>query len=182
MKVYNFLTVIVALLAFAGIGRAAQIPSVPTLGLAVPTMPVPTMPTPTTPSIPTIPAPITPSVPTMPAPGAVQIAALLFTEAVLEPNGFVAVCFATNLDGVARDLAAQIIDANAVNVTQTSSCGARLASGVTCESTAHFANNSSLRCVVGTSGNATTLRGGMTTSTNGAFPFTDPAHLNVPAH
>jgi hypothetical protein len=38
MKVYNFLTVIVALLAFAGIGRAAQIPSVPTPGLAVPTM------------------------------------------------------------------------------------------------------------------------------------------------
>ena len=182
MKVYNFLTVIVALLAFAGIGRAAQIPSVPTPGLAIPTMPVPTMPTPTTPSIPTIPAPITPSVPTTPAPGAVQIAALLFTEAVLEPNGSVAVCFATNLDGVARDLAAQIIDANGVNVTQTSSCGARLASGVTCESTAHFANNSPLRCVVGTSGNATTLRGAMMTSTNGTFPFTSPAHLTMPAH
>ena len=182
MKVYNFLTVIVALLAFAGIGRAAQIPSVPTPGLAIPTMPVPTMPTPTTPSIPTIPAPITPSVPTTPAPGAVQIAALLFTEAVLEPNGSVAVCFATNLDSGTRDLAAQIIDANGVNVTQTSSCGARLASGVTCESTAHFANNSPLRCVVGTSGSAMTLRGEMITSTNGAFPFTSPAHLNEPVH
>lgn len=181
MKVYNFLTVIVALLAFAGIGRAAQIPSVPTPGLAVPTMPVPTIPTPTTPSIPTIPAP-TISVPTTLTPGRVQIAAELFTEAVLEPNGSVAVCFATNLDSGARDLAAQIIDANGVNVTQTSSCGARLASGVTCESTAHFANNSPLRCVVGTSGNAMTLRGGMITSTNGAFPFTSPAHLNVPAH
>lgn len=166
MKVYNFLTVIVALLAFAGIGRAAQIPSVPTPGLAVPTMPVPTIPTPTTPAL----------------GGVVQIAAELFTEAVLEPNGSVAVCFATNLDSGARDLAAQIIDANGVNVTQTSSCGARLASGVTCESTAHFANNSPLRCVVGTSGNAMTLRGGMITSTNGAFPFTSPAHLNVPAH
>jgi hypothetical protein len=172
MKVYNFLTVIVALLAFAGIGRAAQIPSVPTPGLAVPTMPVPTIPTPTTPLVPTTPA----------LGGVVQIAAELFTEAVLEPNGSVAVCFATNLDSGARDLAAQIIDANGVNVTQTSSCGARLASGVTCESTAHFANNSPLRCVVGTSGNAMTLRGGMITSTNGAFPFTSPAHLNVPAH
>jgi len=171
MKVYNFLTVIVALLTFAGIGRAAQIPSVPTPGLAVPTMPVPTI------------LPPTISVPTTPAlDGAVQIAAELFTEAVLEPNGSVAVCFATNLDGVARDLAAQIIDANGVNVTQTSSCGARLASGVTCESTAHFANNSSLRCVVGTSGSAMTLRGEMITSTNGAFPFTSPAHLNEPVH
>lgn len=183
MKIYNFLTVIVALLAFAGIGRAAQIPSVPTPGLAVPTMPVPTIATPTTPSIPTIPTPTTPLVATTPAlGGVVQIAAELFTEAVLEPNGSVAVCFATNLDSGARDLAAQIIDANGVNVTQTSSCGARLASGVTCESTAHFANNSPLRCVVGTSGNAMTLRGGMITSTNGAFPFTSPAHLNVPAH
>ena len=171
MKVYNFLTVIVALLAFAGIGRAAQIPSVPTPGLAVPTMPVPTI------------LPPTISVPTTPAlGGAVQIAAELFTEAVLEPNGSVAVCFATNLDSGARDLAAQIIDANGVNVTQTSSCGARLASGVTCESTAHFANNSPLRCVVGTSGSAMTLRGEMITSTNGAFPFTSPAHLNEPVH
>ena len=182
MKVYNFLTVIVALLAFAVIGRAAQIPSVPTPGLALPTMPVPTIPTPTTPSMPTIPTPTTPLVPTTPTPGGVHIAAQLFTEAVLEPNGSVAVCFATNLDSVARDLAAQIIDSNGVNVTQTTSCGARLASGVTCESTAHFANNSPLRCIVGTSGNAMTLRGGMITSTNGAFPFTSPAHLNVPAH
>ena len=171
MKVYNFLTVIVALLAFAGIGRAAQIPSVPTPGLAVPTMPVPTIPTPTV------------SVPTTLAPGGgVQIAAQLFTEAVLEPNGSVAVCFATNLDSVARVLVAQIVDSNGVNVTQTSSCGAGLGSGVTCDSTATFANNSPLRCVVGTSGNVTTLRGAMMTSTSGTFPFTSPAHLTVPAH
>lgn len=105
----------------------------------------------------------------------VQIAERLFTAPVLEPNGSVAVCFATNLDTFARDLAAQIIDSRGVEVTQTNSCGAGLTSGVTCDSTAHFANNSPLRCVVGTSGKATTLRGGMTTSTNGAFPFTSPA-------
>ena len=110
----------------------------------------------------------------------VQIAERLFTAPVLEPNGSVAACFATNLDTVARDLAAQIIDSRGVEVTQTSSCGAGLTSGVTCDSTAHFANNSPLRCVVGTSGKATTLRGGMTTSTNGAFPFTSPANLTVP--
>lgn len=110
-----------------------------------------------------------------------QIAERLFTAPVLEPNGSVAVCFATNLDAVARDLAAQIIDSRGVEVTQTSSCGASLTSGVTCDSTAHFANNSPLRCVVGTSGKATTLRGGMTTSTNGAIPFTSPANLTVPA-
>jgi len=111
----------------------------------------------------------------------VQIAERLFTAPVLEPNGSVAVCFATNLDTVARDLAAQIIDSRGVEVTQTSSCGAGLTAGVTCDSTAHFANNSPLRCVVGTGGKATTLRGGMTTSTNGAFPFTSPANLTVPA-
>jgi len=111
----------------------------------------------------------------------VQIAERLFTAPVLEPNGSVAACFATNLDTVARDLAAQIIDSRGVEVTQTSSCGVGLTSGVTCDSTAHFANNSPLRCVVGTSGKATTLRGGMTTSTNGAFPFTSPANLTVPA-
>ena len=82
----------------------------------------------------------------------VQIAERLFTAPVLEPNGSVAACFATNLDTVARDLAAQIIDSRGVEVTQTSSCGAGLTSGVTCDSTAHFANNSPLRCVVGTSG------------------------------
>jgi len=111
----------------------------------------------------------------------VQIAARLFTAPVLEPNGTIAVCFATNLDSVARDLEARIIDSRGVEVTQTSSCGARLTSGVTCDSTAHFANNSPLRCVVGTSGTATTLRGAMTTSTSGAFPFTGPANVTVPA-
>lgn len=192
MKVYNFLTAIVALLASAGISRAAQIPSVPSPGLAVPTMPVPTISAPTIPSIPTtplvptqptIPIPTTPSVPTTPTPGGgAQVAVALFTEAVLEPNGSVAACFATNLDSVARILVIQIIDSNGVNVTQTSSCGAGLASGVTCDATAHFANNSPLRCVVGTSGNVTTLRGTMMTSTSGMFPFTSPAHLTVPAH
>src|SRR5262249_34263814 len=152
MKVYNFLTVIVAFLAFAAIGRAAQI-TVSTPGFAVPTMPVPTIPAPITPSVPTVPTP-TVFIPTPPAPGGggAQIAAQIFTEAVFEPNGSVAVCFATNLDSVARVLVAQIVDSNGVNVTQTSSCGAGLASGVTCDSMAHFANNSPLRCVVGTSG------------------------------
>src|SRR5262250_1943107 len=110
-----------------------------------------------------------------------QIASRLFTAPVLEPNGSIAVCFATNLDGVARDLEARIIDSRGLEVTQTSSCGARLTSGVTCDSTAHFASNSALRCVVGTSGTAATLRGAMTTSTNGAFPFTGPANQTVPA-
>jgi len=59
----------------------------------------------------------------------VQIAERLFTAPVLEPNGSVAVCFATNLDTVARDLAAQIIDSRGVEVTQTSSCGAGLTGG-----------------------------------------------------
>jgi len=114
-------------------------------------------------------------------PTQVQIAARLITAPVLEPNGSIAVCFATNLDSVARDLEARIIDSAGVEVTQTSSCGARLGSGATCESTAHFANNSPLRCVVGTSGAAATLRGALTTSTSGLFPFTGPATLSVPA-
>jgi hypothetical protein len=111
----------------------------------------------------------------------VQIAARLFTAPVLEPNGSIAVCFATNLDSVARDLEARIIDSNGVEVTRFISCGARMISGVTCEATAPFANNLPLRCVVGTSGTAATLRGGMTTSTSGTFPFTGPANLTVPA-
>lgn len=114
-------------------------------------------------------------------PNQVQIAARLFTAPVLEPNGSIIVCFAANLDSVARDLEARIIDSSGADVTQSSSCGARLRSGTTCESTAHFANNSSLRCVVGTSGTAATLRGAVTTSTGGAFPFTGPANLTVPA-
>jgi hypothetical protein len=114
-------------------------------------------------------------------PNQVQIAARLFTAPVLEPNGSIAVCFATNLDSVARDLEARIIDSKGVEVPQSGSCGARLASGATCESTAQFANNSSLRCVVGTSGTPATLRGALTTSTSGVFPFTGPANLTVPA-
>ncbi len=116
----------------------------------------------------------------LPGTGVVQIAERLFTAAVLEPNGFVAVCFATNLDSVARDLSAQIIDARGVDVTQTSSCGAQEKSGVTCDSTAHFSSNSPLRCVVGTGGRATTLRGGMTTS-SGPFPFVSPGNLVITA-
>ncbi len=154
MKFYTVLTVTVALLAFAGTASApAQVfapPSTPVQGMG---------------------GTLT---------SQVQIAERLFTAPVLEPNGSVAVCFATNLDAVVRDLAAQIIDSRGVDVTQTSSCGARLTSGVTCDSTAHFANNSPLRCVVGTSGRATTLRGGMTTS-SGLFPFTSPANLTVTA-
>ena len=117
----------------------------------------------------------------VPSPTPVQITVRLFTAPVLEPNGSIAVCFATNLDSVARDLEARIINSNGAEVTQTSSCGARMISGFTCDATAHFANNLPLRCVVGTSGTATTLRGGMTTSTSGAFPFTGPANLTVPA-
>ena len=154
MKFYTVLTVTVALLAFAGTASApAQVfapPSTPVQGMG---------------------GTLT---------SQVQIAERLFTAPVLEPNGSVAVCFATNLDAVARDLAAQIIDSRGVEVTQTSSCGTQLTSGVTCDSTAHFANNSPLRCVVGTSGRATTLRGGMTTS-SGLFPFTSPANLTVTA-
>ena len=77
-------------------------------------------------------------------PTQVQIAAHLFTAPVLEPNGSIAVCFATNLDSVARDLEARIIDSAGVEVTQTSSCGARLGSGATCESTAHFGQQFSI--------------------------------------
>lgn len=116
----------------------------------------------------------------LPGTGVLQIAERLFTSAVLEPNGFVAVCFATNLDSVSRDLSAQIVDSRGVDVTQTSSCGAQEKSGVTCDSTAHFSNNSPLRCVVGTSGRAATLRGGMTTS-SGPFPFVSSANLVITA-
>lgn len=109
-----------------------------------------------------------------------QLAEHLFTPAVLEPNGFVAVCFATNLDSVDRNLAAQIIDTTGVDVTETSTCGARQRPGVSCRSTAHFSADSPLRCVVSTSGQAANLRGAMTTSA-GPFPFLSPANLTVTA-
>lgn len=102
------------------------------------------------------------------------------TPAILEPNDFIAVCFATNLDNSNRDLAAQIVDSTDVDVTETSSCAARQDPGSTCRSTARFRNNSALRCVVSTSGTATNLRGGMTTSA-GPFPFISPANLTVAA-
>jgi hypothetical protein len=155
MKYCIGLTIIVAVFAFDGSGQAAQIMLAP----AVPSIT---------------------SVQSLGISPQLQIAARLFTAPVLEPNGFIAVCLATNLDTVARDLVAQIIDSRGVEVTQTSSCGARQPSGVTCDSTAHFVNNLALRCVIGTGGNATTLRGGMTTS-SGPFPFTSPANLTVPA-
>ena len=155
MKFYTILTVTVALLAFAATASTpAQVFTSPS----------------TTPGQ-VLGGSFTPQV---------QIAERLFTAPVLEPNGAFAVCFATNLDAVARDLAARIIDSRGVDVTQTSSCGAGITSGVTCDSTAHFATNFPLRCVVGTSGRATTLRGGMTTS-SGPFPFTAPANLTVTA-
>ncbi len=159
MKFYTGLTLIVAIIVLAESGQAAQIMLAP----AVPSI---------TPVQGSASVSITPQL---------QIATRLFTAAVLEPNGFVAVCLATNLDTVARDMVAQIINSNGAEVTQTSSCGARMPSGFTCEATAHFANNFPLRCVIGTGGNVTTLRGGMTTSTNSAFPFTSPANLTVPA-
>lgn len=102
------------------------------------------------------------------------------TPAILEPDDSTAVCFATNLDNANRDLAAQIMDSTGIDVTETSSCGAGQDPGSTCRSTARFRNNSALRCVVSTSGTATNLRGGMTTST-GPFPFTSPANLTVTA-
>lgn len=102
------------------------------------------------------------------------------TPAVLEPNNFTAVCFATNLESVNRDLAAQIIDSTGADITETSSCGVRQGPGVTCRSTARFRNNSPLRCVVSTSGTAANLRGGMTTSA-GSFPFASPANLTIAA-
>ena len=64
-------------------------------------------------------------------PNQVQIAAHLFTAPVLEPNGSIAACFATNLDSVARDLEARIIDSRGVEVTQTTSCGAQMGAGAT---------------------------------------------------
>ena len=159
MKYYIGLTLIVATVAFAVSSQAAQIMLAPAIPSITPVQSSGSF-------------SVTPQL---------QIAARLFTAAVLEPNGFIAVCFATNLDSVARDLQAQIINSNGADITQTSSCGARMPSDFTCEATAHFANNSPLRCVVGTGGNATTLRGSITTSTNGAFPFTSPANLTLPA-
>jgi hypothetical protein len=155
MKLYTVLSVTFSLLVFAGTAQAAQMLSAPAQGFETPSASVP-------------------------GAAAVKIAERLFTAAVLEPNGFVAVCFATNLDTVARDLAARIIDSTGTDVTQTSSCGAGEKSGVTCDSTAHFSNNFPLRCVVGTSGKATSLRGAMTTS-SGPFPFVNPANLTVTA-
>jgi hypothetical protein len=109
-----------------------------------------------------------------------QQSASLFTPAVVEPNGFIAVCSATNVDAVERDLAARIIDARGIEVTQTNTCGARQAPGTTCQATAHFANNSALRCVVSTSGATANLRGSMSTSA-GPFPFTSAASTTVAA-
>src|SRR6185436_15832573 len=64
-------------------------------------------------------------------PNQMQIAARLFTAPVLEPNGSIAVCFATNLDTVTRDLEARIINSIGVEMTETSSCGAPVGAGTT---------------------------------------------------
>lgn len=117
---------------------------------------------------------------TVPAFGGPQLFEQRSTPAVLEPDNFTAVCFATNLESVNRDLAAQIIDSTGADITETSSCGVRQGPGVTCRSTARFRNNSPLRCVVSTSGTAANLRGGMTTSA-GSFPFASPANLTIAA-
>jgi hypothetical protein len=112
--------------------------------------------------------------------GGVRIVDRLFTPAIVEPNGFVAICLATNLDTVARDLSARIIDSRGADVTETSSCGTQEKAGSTCDSTAHFNNDLPLRCVVGTSGKAANLRGSMTTSSD-SFPFASPGNLVVTA-
>lgn len=117
---------------------------------------------------------------TVPPVGGVQLFEHRSTPAILDPNNFTAVCFATNLDSVNRDLAAQIIDSTGTDITETSSCGVRQDPGTTCQSTARFRNDSALRCVVSTSGTATNLRGGMTTSA-GPVPFTSPANLTIAA-
>jgi hypothetical protein len=121
-----------------------------------------------------------PATGTVPGVSATRLFEHRSTPAILEPNNFTAICFATNLDIVNRDLAAQIFDSNGSDITETSSCGTGQAPGVTCRSTARFRNNSALRCVVSTSGTATNLRGGMTTSA-GPFPFTSPANLTIAA-
>jgi hypothetical protein len=109
-----------------------------------------------------------------------QQSANLFTPAIVEPNGFTAVCSATNVDVVERDLAAHIIDGRGSEITQTTTCGTRQGPGSTCQSTAHFQNNSALRCVVSTSGATANLRGSLSTSA-GPFPFTSAASSTVSA-
>ena len=165
MKFYVVLAVTIFLLSFAVRFGAAQTFSTPVQGLANPAV-------------------TSQGTGTLSAPGGfstqLQLVERLFTPAILEPNGFVAVCFATNLDSIDRALAAQIIDSRGVDITETSSCGAGQRPGVTCRSTAQFTADSALRCVVSTSGRAENLRGGMTTSA-GPFPFLSPANLTVTA-
>lgn len=173
MKFYSISTVVLALLALTAGGAAAQVFSPSTQGSTTPFTPVQNSQRSTA-------APVQNSQAPAAGTGSVNTAEGLFTMPVLEPNGAAAVCMATNLDTVARDLTAQIFDARGADVTQTNSCRANIGAGATCNANATFANNSPLRCVIGTSGSAQTLRGGMTTS-SGPFPFTNPANLTVPA-
>jgi hypothetical protein len=104
----------------------------------------------------------------------------LSTAAILEPNGYTAACFATNLDAVDRVVRAEIFDWTGSNVTETSSCGVPQGSGITCQSTAQYRNNAALRCVVSTSGRAENFRGSISTSA-GPYPFTSPANSTITA-
>jgi hypothetical protein len=99
------------------------------------------------------------------------------TAAVQEPSGYTAACFATNLDSESRTLTATIFDWRGNNVTATSSCGTNQGPGITCQSTAQF-SDSALRCVVGTNGSASHLRGSLSSSA-GPYPFTSGQPTNA---
>jgi hypothetical protein len=103
----------------------------------------------------------------------------LSTAAILEPNGYTAACFATNLDAVDRVIRAEIFDWTGSNVTETSSCGVPQGPGITCQSTAQYRNNAALRCVVSTSGRAENLRGSISGC---AEPFRPPFRRNLVTH
>jgi hypothetical protein len=104
----------------------------------------------------------------------------LFTPAILEPDGYTAACFATNVDTVARTISAEIVDWRGDNVTHTSSCGVPQGPGITCQSTSVFANASALRCVISTDGDVKRVRASLATSAS-PYPFTSPANVIVPA-
>jgi hypothetical protein len=179
MKLYTVLAVTIFLVSFAVRVAAAQSLFAPAQGSPLPSVTPQNTGTLST-QVQEFTSPSSFFQPTETVSAQLQLDEHLFTPALLEPNGFVAVCFATNLDSIDRALAAQIVDSTGADVTETSSCGAGQRPGVTCQSTAHFSANSALRCVVGTSGRALNLRGGMTTSA-GPFPFLNPANLTVMA-
>ena len=111
--------------------------------------------------------------------GHVQKFEHLSTAAIHEPAGYTAACFATNIDTVNRIVVAEIFDWRGDNVTETSSCGVPQGAGITCQSTARY-RDSALRCVVSTTGKATTLRGSISTSSS-PYPFTSPANSTIAA-